>query len=125
FDETAALSEPFDVGLIRGVVLDEDHDDQHETDHEREAREIVHILRGLREYAERAVADQRQQQMLSEGDVQPGNAENDERHRGEPMRKPLDCLEAWHLTSRSSRRDANTSEAKIGSRQRGERREDT
>src|SRR5262245_13717551 len=112
-DESTALSEPLNVGLIRGVVLDEDRDDQDETDEECEAREIVHILGGLRECAEGVVADRWQQQVLSEGDVQPGNPENDERHRGKPMREPLDCLEARHLASRSPRRDANPSEDEI------------
>src|SRR5262245_46165102 len=69
------------------------------TNDEREAREVVHVLGGFRYHAERVVANQRQQQMLFEGDVQPGEAENDERGGGEPMREPLDHLEADHLAS--------------------------
>ena len=60
FDESAALPEPFDVGSVGDIVLYEDRDDQQETDHERKAREIVHIFRRFRDEAERVVADQRQ-----------------------------------------------------------------
>jgi hypothetical protein len=74
FDEAAALLEPFDVSLVGDVVLDEHRHDQHEPDDECEAREVVHVLGDFRHHAERVVADQRQQQMLSEGDVQPCEA---------------------------------------------------
>ena len=40
------------------------------------------------------------------------------------MREPLECLEAQHLASRSSRRDANPSEDEIGNRQRTDCAED-
>ena len=43
-NEAAALLEPLDVGPIRDVVPDEHRDDQREADHERKAREIVHVL---------------------------------------------------------------------------------
>ena len=118
--QTSALPKPLDVDLVRDVVLDQDCYDQHEAEHE-EAREIVCIFGSLRERAERIVANQRQQQPLPEGDVQPGNAENEERDRVEPMREPLERLEAQHLASRSSRRDAEPSEKEIPRCQRGKR----
>ena len=109
-DEAAALLEPLDVDLIRDIVLDPNDRDQNEAEHEREAHEIVGVFGGLRERAKGVRSDQRQQQLLPEGDVEPGQAQNDERHRRQPMHEPLERAEAQDLASGSPFRDADPSE---------------
>src|SRR5882757_5509328 len=96
-DETSALLYQIEIDLCRKVVLEEDHDDQDEPGHECEAGEIVQILRNLGDIRERIRADQWQQQNLPEGDVEAGQAENDEGCRRQPMRKTLKGLEADDL----------------------------
>src|ERR1700704_4602754 len=101
-DEAAALLEPFNVDLVGDVVLDKDHDDQREAEHERKGHEIVRVFGGLRERAEGIRSDQWQQQPLSEGDVQPGNPENAERGRRQPVGEPLERIETRYFASGSS-----------------------
>ena len=57
----------------------------------------MHILRDLREVGEGFRPDHRQKQDLAEGDIQTGQAENDEGYRRQPMRKSLEGLEAEDL----------------------------
>ena len=47
FDEAATLLDPIDVDFSRDVVLYPERDNKRETDHERCADEIVHVLGGL------------------------------------------------------------------------------
>src|SRR6202035_2827983 len=84
-DEAAALLEPVDVYLFQQIVPEKNHDDQDEPRHEREADEVVHVLRRLRDVGERFGADERQKHDLAEGDVQAGQAEDNERDRRQPM----------------------------------------
>ena len=44
FDKTAPLLDPIEVNPLWKIVLEEDHDDEDEACHEREAGEVVHIL---------------------------------------------------------------------------------
>src|SRR5260370_17717729 len=64
FDEAATLLDPFDVDLLRDVVLDPDCDNQHEADDERDADEIVVVLADLRLAPEPLLPDYFQQQHL-------------------------------------------------------------
>jgi hypothetical protein len=50
----------------------------------------------LRDARERVRSDYRQKQNLAEGDIQAGQAENDERYRRQPMREPLKGFEAQY-----------------------------
>src|SRR6476620_7451721 len=102
FDEAATLLDPFDVDLLRDVVLNPDRDNQHEADDERGADEIVGVLGDLRLAAERLGPDHWQQQDLAERDVQAGQAEDDERYGRQPMRKTLERAEASHLLAGTS-----------------------
>ena len=111
------LAEPFDVELFRDVVLMTDADDQHDAEHEREAGEIVGVFGGFRPRAEGVGADQRTEQQLSEGDIDPGQAENQERGGGEPVDEALEPVEARHPAPRAARRDADRPEQEIGSGQ--------
>src|ERR1700686_1392315 len=82
FDEAATLLDPFDVDLLRDVVLYPDRDNQYESHNERGADEIVRVLGDLRHAAERFGSDHWQQQDLAEGDVQAGQAQDHEGYGG-------------------------------------------
>src|SRR5712691_3188257 len=99
-DETAALLEPIDIDFSRDVVLEPRRDDEHEADDKREAYEIMNIFGGLREAAECVRANHRQEQNFSKSNVQPRQAEGDERHGRQPVRKSFEWTEAMHLFSR-------------------------
>ena len=69
-------------------------------------------------------ADHRQQQDLAEGDVEAGQAENDEGHRRQPMRKSLEGLEAENLLPGAPCRDPEPSHDQIGGAQNRDHAED-
>src|ERR1700758_533463 len=100
FDETAALPEPIDVHFSRDVVLEPHRNDEDEADDERKAREIMHVFGGLREAAERVLADHWQEKNFSKGYVKPRQAENNEGHSGQPVREAFECVEPLNLRSR-------------------------
>src|ERR1700722_6637849 len=117
FDEAAALLHPIDVDASRNIVLDPKSNDQDQTDDEREADEIMHILRGLREVAERLGPDDRQQHELPESDIQPRQTEKDERHRRQPMREALEPSESAYLSTGTPGRNTDPHDDEIGKRQ--------
>src|SRR6266446_9266395 len=102
FDEAATVLDPFDVDLLRDVVLNPDRDNQHESDDERDADEIVGVFGELRLAAERLGPDHWQQQDLAERDVQAGQAEDHEGYRRQPMRETLEGVEASHFLAGTS-----------------------
>src|SRR5216684_6477148 len=102
FDEAATLLDPFDVDLLRDVVLHPDRDNQYESDNERGADEIVRVLGDLRHAAERFRSDHWQQQDLAERDVQAGQGQDHEGYGGQPMRETLKGIKASHLLSGTS-----------------------
>src|SRR2546423_12856153 len=98
-DETAALLEPIDIDFSRDVVLEPLRDDENEADDERKAGEIMNVFGGLRDAAEGVRAEHRQEQNFSKGDVQPGQAEDDEGHGRPPVRGGLESAEALDFFS--------------------------
>ena len=74
-DEAAALLKPFDIDLRRKIILEEDRYDKDEAGHKGEAGEIVNVLGRLRNAGEGVGADDRQQQDLPEGNVDPSGRE--------------------------------------------------
>ena len=59
-------------------------------DGEREAQIVVSVFRPLRPVGEGLGADQRQQQRTSEGDVEPGERQDDEAGRRHPVHEALE-----------------------------------
>jgi hypothetical protein len=71
------LFQPGEVNLVRNVVLHPNRHDENESDHERETGKIVDVLGGFRDCREGIGTHHRQQQMLAECDVEPGQCEHD------------------------------------------------
>src|SRR4029453_11274141 len=97
----------------RDIVLDPHRHDQDEPDHKREADEVMRILGCLREAAKRLWADHWQEQDLAEGDVQTGQAENNEGSGRQPMRESLKSVEAVHLLPGPSGRNPEPSDGQV------------
>ena len=126
-DDPAAALDPFDIDLVRDVAGDPHQEDAEHADGEREAQIVVRVLRPLRPGGERALADQRHQQRLAEGDVQPGHRQDDEAGRRHPVDEALERVEAHdaaariaalelHLAAHEIERDQERQHAEDGDR---------
>ncbi len=92
----AAGLEPFDVGRGREVLPDPNQEHQHHADGEGEAEIVMRVLCPFRPGAEGLRTHPRQQQRTAEGDVEAGDAENDEGRGGQPMHETLEGVETHH-----------------------------
>jgi len=90
FDEAAALLHPLQIDLVRNVVLQPERHDHRQANDEGEAHKVMNVLRELGERAERLGSDDGQQHQLAEGDVQAGQAEDQEDKRDRQTRRARD-----------------------------------
>ena len=100
-DNAAAALEPFDVEPVREIAADPHQEHQHDAEGEGEAQIVMRVFRPLRPVGERSGPHQRQQQRLAEGDVEPGDGENDEAGCGHPVHEALEGREAHDACGRS------------------------
>ena len=98
-DEAPALPQPNDVHLARDIVSHPHGADEYKPSNEREAHEVMNVFGRFGKGAESVGSDERQQHDFSEGDIQAGQGEQDERYCRQPMRKALERVEAPHLGS--------------------------
>ena len=101
-EHAAALLHPFGVGRGREILAHPHQEHQHHADGEGEAEIVVRVLRPFRPGAERFRPHPRQQQAAPEGDVEAGDAEDDEAHRGQPMDEALEGVEAQDRRARKA-----------------------
>ena len=106
-DHAAAALQPLEIDALRDVAADPHQEDQHDAEGEREAQIIVRVFRPFRPGGEGLRAHQRQQQRPAEGDVEPGQREDDEAGRRHPMHEPFERIEAHDRAPRASALDAD------------------
>ena len=93
-DDPAELREPFDVCTVRQVVRDPEHKDHHQRDHKGPANAVVHKLGIAQQQRVGIFAKVRRNVEPPEQHQQPGDTQGDERTGQEPVREPLNRLEA-------------------------------
>ena len=87
--QPAAFLDPGPIKPVREIVLDPDQKHHRHAEHEREGEIVMRDLAPRRHRGEGIGAEQRQDQRASETDVEPGERENDEAGRGQPMDEAL------------------------------------